>query len=227
MVTDPHFWKRFSVAVHEDEAAKKEMAGRPDLKHSYVPSSVSSTISSPSVLSPIDLSLVSAPASAVLPPPSRRREIWERDSWGPPAIQTQSEKTGETERVMERAQRPKRQPSKLQKSHSTRSTARLLPQQPPPAPAIEEKYLPPSPSHCHRRPSFRCPSSLSLSGRPRHFITWTTITANPDHRASWLESQKKKSRQRTWICWCFWLGIGVLVAGVVAAVLVLRTHHVF
>ncbi|KAH7092531.1 hypothetical protein FB567DRAFT_576891 [Paraphoma chrysanthemicola] len=239
MVNDPNFWKRFSVAVHEDEAAKKEMADRSDLKHSYVTSSSFSSSASPPVLSPIDLSFVLAPAPAALPSPGRRKEIWERDSWGPPPASREGnrDKNGEVAKDLVSA-KPKRQPSKLQKSYSTRSTTRLLPasqqtQQQPlppatpstPAPTKQQHSPKPPPSPRHPR-SFRCPSSLSLSGRPRHFKTWTTITANPSHRASWLESQKKKSRQRTWICWVFWLVLMLVVAGVVVTVLVLKSHHI-
>ncbi|OAG02007.1 uncharacterized protein CC84DRAFT_1262037 [Paraphaeosphaeria sporulosa] len=35
-VQDPTFWKRFSIAVHQDDAAKQEMAQHAELKHSYV-----------------------------------------------------------------------------------------------------------------------------------------------------------------------------------------------
>lgn len=46
-VRDPAFWRRFSVAVHQEEEAAQ--AQRPDLKHTYV---LSSTPTSPDTLSP-------------------------------------------------------------------------------------------------------------------------------------------------------------------------------
>ncbi|KAH3978174.1 hypothetical protein HBI81_026150 [Parastagonospora nodorum] len=51
-------------------------------------------------------------------------------------------------------------------------------------------------------------------------------TPHLKHSGSWLASQKKKSRQRTWLCWCFWLGLMGLVAGVVTAVLILRREGI-
>ncbi|KAL5411903.1 hypothetical protein PMIN04_010059 [Paraphaeosphaeria minitans] len=33
-VQDPNFWKRFSIAVHQDDAAKQELAEHAELKHS-------------------------------------------------------------------------------------------------------------------------------------------------------------------------------------------------
>lgn len=42
VVRDPYFWKRFSVAVHQDEEAAIQStvaspkASRPELKHTYV-----------------------------------------------------------------------------------------------------------------------------------------------------------------------------------------------
>lgn len=49
-----------------------------------------------------------------------------------------------------------------------------------------------------------------------------TKRPNLKHSDSWLESQKKKQRQRTWICWSFWLCLGVLVAGIVVTLLILK-----
>ncbi|KAF2010615.1 hypothetical protein BU24DRAFT_61806 [Aaosphaeria arxii CBS 175.79] len=48
---DPNFWRRFSTAVHQEEAAQIEAAQRPDLKHSYVYPS-DSPCNSPSIASP-------------------------------------------------------------------------------------------------------------------------------------------------------------------------------
>ncbi|KAF2822432.1 hypothetical protein CC86DRAFT_78579 [Ophiobolus disseminans] len=234
MVQDPNFWKRFSTAVHADDAAKE---GRADLKHSYVPSQsqVVRTSAAPILppispsFSPIDymqsLSFVSASApasaSAVLPPPPppsslpRRKEEWEKSEYNLPLSSTTP--SAPAPAPIQQKKIPKRQPSKLRKSPSTRSTHPLLTPLSPPAP--------PPPT----KPPHRCPSSLSLnlSGRSKaHFHTWTTITADAARRDSWLEAQNKKSRQRAWICWAFWGAVIVLVTGVVVAVVVLRAHGV-
>ena len=51
-VRDPDFWKRFSIAVHQDDAEKEQKAQQPELKHSYVIalSEVSSPSEPPSAL---------------------------------------------------------------------------------------------------------------------------------------------------------------------------------
>ncbi|KAF1846374.1 uncharacterized protein K460DRAFT_406582 [Cucurbitaria berberidis CBS 394.84] len=207
MVRDPNFWRRFSIAVHQDDAAKEEMTKAPNLKHSYVPSlsplprsplasPTSSSLKSPEILPLALLSSVPSP----LPPPT------ETPSRRPPP--------------------PKRPRSKLQKTPSTKPLLRPAIPQPPLA-------TPPQPSRpsSQRRTSFPLlslhrhtnSSMMSLSGRPQSsFKFWTTITADPPCRDSWLESQTKKQRQRTWICWCFWLGFGVLIASIVVTLLILK-----
>jgi hypothetical protein len=205
MIQDPHFWKRFSTAVHQDEAIKEEMAGSPDLKHSYVPSISSAPMSPdfPPSAAPSMHNLLAQPAPVAL----RKEEIWQREF--------ESEKQA----LAQHTQRPCKKPSKLKKSASRASTRPLL-----------HKQQQPSLTFSLRRPSIpglRSPSCLSLSGRPKTvFKTWTTCEANPIHSTSWLESQNKKSRHRTWMCWAFWLSMIVLVAGVVVTVLVLRAHGI-
>ncbi|KAF2875913.1 hypothetical protein BDV95DRAFT_591334 [Massariosphaeria phaeospora] len=101
----------------------------------------------------------------------------------------------------------------------------------PPSPAplpLSSTIRSPPPAHRAKPLTFHpSPSSLTLtlhlSGRPpSRFTFWTSVTADPSTRDSWLVAQRRKSRQRAWICWLFWLGLSALVAGVVVAVLVLR-----
>ncbi|PVH98818.1 hypothetical protein DM02DRAFT_643365 [Periconia macrospinosa] len=69
--------------------------------------------------------------------------------------------------------------------------------------------------------------TLGLSGRPQsRFKFWTSVSADPSNRNSWLESQQRKARQRTYICWGFWLALLAIIAGVVAAVLVLKSKGI-
>ncbi|KAF2787441.1 hypothetical protein K505DRAFT_126704 [Melanomma pulvis-pyrius CBS 109.77] len=46
------------------------------------------------------------------------------------------------------------------------------------------------------------------------------------HSDSWLESQRKKKRQRTWICWVFWLSLAGLITGIVVCVLLLKARKI-
>lgn len=238
VVRDPDFWRRFSVAVHQDDLAKQEMQARPGLAHSYVsPSPPSSPpLASPASLDPLVPGLFASPMDSVLSLPTLQ---------SPPAVAFAPEESQRRKRESAPVQ-PRRQPSKLRKSPSTRSTAPLLPPPPPPpkdpgprsSPRLNRPKSPSSHSFKHRYPSlpptpsrhsFRCPSSLSLSGRSKsNFRTWTTITGGADlkNRDSWLESQKRKKKQRTWICWCFWTTAVLLVAGVIVAILVLRAHGI-
>ncbi|CAO2649959.1 Nn.00g012510.m01.CDS01 [Neocucurbitaria sp. VM-36] len=245
MVRDPNFWRRFSIAVHQDDAAKEEMTKRPNLKHSYVPS-FSSVSRSPPLASPTSQSHLSPafPPMAVLPSaPSPTRPSTTKP-WPEKTPSRQQQEVSSQPQPLP----PKRRRSRLQKTPSTRPLLRpALPQQQPQSqqpeplatttttttttttlpPASQQPRRPSSRHltfHPHRHPTTPGSTlSLSLSGRPHSsFRFWTTITADPSHRDSWLESQKKKRRQRTWICWCFWLGLGVLVAGVVVTLVVLR-----
>ncbi|CAI6337830.1 unnamed protein product [Periconia digitata] len=69
--------------------------------------------------------------------------------------------------------------------------------------------------------------TLGLSGRPQsRFKFWTSVSADPSNRNSWLEGQKRKARQRTYMCWSFWLVLAIVVAGVVAAIVVLKHKHI-
>ena len=92
----------------------------------------------------------------------------------------------------------------------------------------------PNPRSSSRRPSnpftrLRNGSQLTLglSGRPQsRFKFWTSVSADPSNRDSWLESQQRKKKHRTWVCWGFWLCLLLVVGGVVAAILVLKSKGI-
>jgi hypothetical protein len=246
MVQDPNFWRRFSLAVHQDDLSKSpEHTG--DLKHSYVDPSPRSPTSQHNLLSPAFPPSPQIPTIALAPPahtvPLRQEEIWQSEF--------EAEKAAMREK--ESVPPPKRRPSKLQKSASRASRRPLLsrssstfsrntssftfPSSQPTSANSTYTYTtttqtttPLSPALA-RPPStlsfLRNPSTLSLSGRRGTvFKTWTEITANHASSDSWLAGQKKKSKQRAWLCWCFWLTFMVLVAGVIVAVLVLKSHGI-
>ncbi|KAL6161156.1 hypothetical protein ACJQWK_08973 [Exserohilum turcicum] len=48
----------------------------------------------------------------------------------------------------------------------------------------------------------------------------------PKHSDSWLVRQKKKERHRTWLCWAFWMVFMLLVAGIVATILILKSRKI-
>jgi hypothetical protein len=221
MVRDPQFWKRFSVAVHQDDLEKHNIQ---DPKQSYV----SSSLSSPSP---------TAPGS-----PTSQTHLHTTPTTFPPMAQLQSTRSSfaapsplsaelsASQIRLEKKQRPR---SKLQKTPSTKPLLRPsisiretthIQEEPPLSP------LPPSRPHSFFRTPNLSTLSLShihLSGRPQsRFHFTTTITADASHRDSWLASQQRKARQRTWICWCFWIAFLLLVAGVVVTVLVLRAHKI-
>jgi hypothetical protein len=69
--------------------------------------------------------------------------------------------------------------------------------------------------------------TLGLSGRPgSRFHFFTTVTADPSNRDSWLESQRRKQKHRTYICWGFWGVFLLLIAGVVVAVVLLKSRGI-
>ncbi|CBX91450.1 predicted protein [Plenodomus lingam JN3] len=257
---DPNFWKRFSVAVHQDELAKTEMSQQNtnnhcDLKHSYVSSSRSSSApTSPAPASPtsptslfspvpnaltLPLAYPTTPAQPSLSQPSnnddnnRNTKPAKQDRQNPrtttsttPPKRTKLQKTPSQKTLLRPTLTPL--PSSNQKRTSIYTTSTntnatttppTQPNRPPPLP------LPPPPSHNHKphRQSCHPPSpSLNLYNRPpSRFKFWTTISADAPRRDSWLESQKKKARQRAWMCWAFWGVVGCVVAGVVVTVVVL------
>ncbi|KAH7347066.1 hypothetical protein BKA66DRAFT_576424 [Pyrenochaeta sp. MPI-SDFR-AT-0127] len=220
VVRDPNFWRRFSIAVHQDEAAKEEMTKRPDMKHSYVPSH-----SSPS-RTPLAPSTPRTPLSLDIPPMALISPVAVHSPLSLPAMQSSP-----SERPSRQPQSPKRRRSKLQKTPSTKPLLR-----PSIQPSTDVPLSPPQPAFAAttRRPSFSHrsfnrytnSSTLTLSGRPTTHRFWTTITADPSNRNSWLESQRKKRRQRTWICWIFWLCFLLLVAAIVTTLLILKSKKI-
>jgi hypothetical protein len=255
-IQDPNFWKRFSTAVHNSDLAKDGHPDLKHSYVPSAPSSAPMSPTSQSHLfspaaSVSNLRVVSCPPPALLGTRSdsanglRREEVWQAE------FDTQRREKHEMEERSSSRPRPVRQPSKLKKSASRASTRPLLSHRRQSSSihfassshntptlkqtTISQTSLPRPNSILH---SLRSPSSLSLSGRPRTlFKTWTTITGNAAAHSnsntdggynsdSWLESQQRKKRQRTWICWCFWLGLIALVAGVVVAILVLRKYDI-
>jgi hypothetical protein len=96
------------------------------------------------------------------------------------------------------------------------------------ADSAKEAYAPP---HAHSTPVARHANSsqltLAFSGRPQsRFKFWTSVTADPTNRDSWLEGQRRKRRHRAWVCWTFWICLLLLVGGAVAAVLVLKKEGI-
>ena len=251
MIRDPQFWKRFSVAVHQDDLEKEIMTAQ-DTKNPYVTSSslsspapsplgsptsqtkLSSSWSLPAIGYPPMVQLgslrssciVSSPLSPLSPLSASDKAVWDAGS-----------EANKSSKKKEKKQRPE---SALQKTSSTKPLLRPDISDPHPSrtshppstpPQIEIEPLPPS------RSFFRTPnlSTLSLtrslaplSGRPAsRFKFVTTISADaPHHRDSWLARQKKKERQRMWICWAFWSVFLLLIAGVVVTVLVLKAHGI-
>ncbi|KAH6883360.1 hypothetical protein BKA58DRAFT_35420 [Alternaria rosae] len=237
MVRDPQFWKRFSVAVHQDDLEK--INHPQDTKQSYVSSSLSPPLGSPT--SQTHLPITSPPMVQLQ---STRSSYAASNSLSPLSVEIFSGGMN-THTVQKEKEKKKERPrSKLQKTPSTKpllrpsisiqeltSTTTQSAYQPPFSP------LPSSPTHPPRSTSrphsfFRTPnlSTLSLShlsGRPQsRFHFTTTITADASHRDSWLASQQRKAKQRTWICWCFWICFLMLVAGVVVAIIILKQHKI-
>lgn len=256
MIRDPQFWNRFSIAVHQDDLEKQLMTtqnpkhsyvstsrspfspaqsplGSPTSPTHHLPPPSSPGYPPMVQLSSLRSSIMSTPLSP-LSPLSRETPLSE-----PTTPDSKKSKPPKNKRMSK--QRPR---SHLQKTPSTKPLLRPdIPAATSPqyhkkaAPSssasssaniyLDPLVLPASPS----RPFFRAPNlstlSLSLSGRPTsRFKFVTTITADASHRDSWLVRQKKKERQRTWLCWAFWLVFLVLVAGVVVMVLVLRAKHI-
>ncbi|KAF2675853.1 hypothetical protein K458DRAFT_397524 [Lentithecium fluviatile CBS 122367] len=221
-INDPNFWKRFSVAVHQSDAEKAELASRPDLKHSYVALEICETtnpfspITTPTSQCPSTPSYHHTPLSPVAPRSAS-------PSSAPAATQLGERHRGAEEpHAKGRTPTPPRTPTRLQKKPSN-AHAR-------PTPRPDKSPRRPSLAHIHApftRHTNTSHLTLGLSGRPpSRFKFWTSVTADPSNRDSWLEGQRRKRKQRTWICWAFWVGFVVLVGGVVAAILVLRARGV-
>jgi hypothetical protein len=203
-IQDPNFWHRFSVAVHNDDAEKQ------DLKHSYVISlDIPSTLASPTTPSsqrPLTLESQPPPLSPM-----------SHDAFPLSPLEPLSPPTSPSSSIPRTpsGRRLKKSPSQ----HKTKINAK--------SPKSPRR---PSLAHIHApftRHGNASNLTIGLSGRPpSRFKFWTNITADPSNRDSWLEGQRRKRRQRTWICWCFWIGFFVLVGGIVAAILVLRSKGI-
>lgn len=246
MVQDPNFWRRFSVAVHNDEAAALENGtGTKETKHAYVvslsspPDSPASTPTSHCHLSPaLPAAAFTRPLSAPAPAfaaekqntahRSRAKSTY-NDSMphGKPVLLALHTLTSTPPPF------PTSLPSTPRSAHFAPSPQTLTPPRPsrrtsrfraalcshPPSPLLS-----PPPKHASRCPNAsRLSLGMSLSGRPRSsFRFWTTISADGARRESWLAGQTRKARQRAWMCWAFWGVFVLLVAGAVVAVLVLK-----
>ncbi|KAF1952845.1 hypothetical protein CC80DRAFT_166826 [Byssothecium circinans] len=225
-VRDPNFWKRFSIAVHQDEALKEELAKHPELKHTYVTAlALSSSVSLDSTTMP---SPVATPRSEshILDPtftnpipkfsqhPQPMSPVALRPMTAAPSPDSQRPITHPTPPAtppLAHTQPPTR-PNRLTKTPTPKSTKSKT--------SITRPRARSNPFTRHANSS---QMTLGLSGRPQsRFKFWTSVSADPSNRDSWLENQQRKSKQRTYMCWGFWGVVACLVAGVVATVLVLK-----
>lgn len=201
LVRDPAFWRRFSMAVHLDEEAQLQKEQTPELKHSYV-----SHIEPLSPSTQDDASLLAAGV---------RSETQSRTTPSPvPSI------FKKTVIIQSTPADPASHPA---------SPAHTPAQAQPPKrkPSVLTKASPRKPGRVYRGLGSRNGNSsvltLGLSGRPNsRFNFWTSISADPSHRESWLEEQRRKKSKRTCMCWGFWLGFLLFVAAIVVAILLLK-----
>jgi hypothetical protein len=210
-VNDPNFWKRFSVAVHNDDASKA------DLKHSYVitldapdtahkdPSPVTTPTSEAPLSHSFQLRPLSPTSPSILSPSLKSPGLDNKWPLSSPLASPTTPRNG-----------------RLQKARpgEHRSPARKA------SPPVLSQPRRPSLAHILPFTHHNNSSQMTLggiTGRPAsRFKFWTSISADPTNRDSWLEGQRRKRKQRTWICWAFWLGLAAIVGGVVATVLILR-----
>ena len=280
MVQDPNFWRRFSVAVHNDEAAMlaadsmASVKGKKETKHAYVVS-LSSPIDSPVTtptsqchLSPAFPPMaftrpLSAPVIALRDQTEQERRKEGRKSKATSGTKSVYFDAEEHEKHSEMIALSKL-PSISQFATAPSTHAPSLPSTPrsthfalaadtPPSKRASRRAsrfrfalsshppsLPPTPKSTTFAPDVssskrtsrrfsknpngsRLSLGISLSGRPgSSFRFWTTVTADPSHSDTWLESQQRKSKQRTYMCWAFWMTFLVVVVGAIVTVLVLR-----
>ncbi|KAF3051269.1 hypothetical protein E8E11_010589 [Didymella keratinophila] len=279
MVQDPNFWRRFSVAVHNDEAAMlaaEAATGKRETKHAYVVS-FSSPIDSPSSptsqchLSPaFPPAAFTRPVSAPAPVFQEKQQESKRKSEanGTQSVYFSSSETKTPEMIAlhklpSYTQSPAYNPSVPDlpstpsaahfaaaadtppSKRASKRTSRFrfaLSSHPPSLPATPKSTTfsfsaPPSKrtSRFMARNGSRLSLGISLSGRPKSaFRFWTTITAGDIsdetnagiRNDSWLEGQRRKARQRAWMCWAFWGVFLLLVVGAVVTVLLLREKNI-
>lgn len=267
MVQDPNFWRRFSVAVHNNEAAqlaKGDGNGSKEIKHAYVVS-LSSPAASPVATPTSQCHLspafppsaftrpLSAPVSSSKMEKAREEARESRATSGARSVYFDAEEKPETIplrnlpsflQLAQSSHTPSLPPTprsaqfSLEKFSSKRASRRAsrfrfaLSSHPPSLPPTPKSTHFPSGASQSKRSSRRFTKNLnpsrlslglSLSGRPKHsFRFWTTITADASHSDSWLESQNRKSRQRTYMCWAFWMTFLVVVVGAIVTVLILK-----
>lgn len=294
MVQDPNFWRRFSVAVHNDEAAmlaadlESGQKGKRETKHAYVvsltspidsPSSISTPTSqchlSPAFPPSAFTRPLSAPASALSPPlaagKKTRKEVRKSHATsGTQSIYFDADEERQPEMIalhkLTSCPQPilpfpsntldSSLPSTPKSTHfalppppplttppSHRASKRAsrfrfaLTSHPPSQPSTPKSlsFPSPHPSSSKRTSRFftqrpngsRLSLGVSLSGRPKSaFRFWTTIEADAPNRDSWLEGERRKARQRAYMCWAFWGGFLVVVVGAIVAVLVLKGKEI-
>ncbi|KAG9199111.1 hypothetical protein G6514_009029 [Epicoccum nigrum] len=257
MVQDPNFWRRFSVAVHNDEAAmlaKDLESGKKETKHAYVMSH-SSPLDSPTTPNSQTLLSPAFPPAAFARPLSAPVPILQREA-ASAREQRRSHAAGEKS-VYFSASVEEKAPEMIAlhklPSPSSPQTSRFSISPPPsPKPNRISRLRFPLTSHPPTQPSTplsatfapstktspstrwsriknpngsRLSLGVSLSGRPKSaFRFWTTISADAatSRDSEWLEGQRRKARQRTWMCWLFWMVFLVVVVGAVVTVVVLR-----
>ncbi|KAF2265471.1 hypothetical protein CC78DRAFT_185442 [Lojkania enalia] len=199
-VRDPTFWRRFSLAVHLDDK-EKALRAHPELKHTYV-SSLSSPCTSTGPTSPCNWPSSPPTYHGYLPDPTNEKaqDGFQKDDGARGASLKDFDFQPPAAAPPTRP-KPSRQPTRLSKKPPFQTYTTM-----------------------HRNPS---QLTLGLSGRPpSRFKFWTSISANGLTSDSWLEAQLRKKRQRTWMCWAFWLVFFALVAGVVIAILLLKARHI-
>lgn len=225
-VNDPNFWKRFSVAVHNDDASKVAHA---DLKHSYVISldapdpthtDPSSHITTPTSDSPLSLAFQLRPLSPI---PLSTLSPSLDDKW-PLSPEVPSSPLPPRNGRLQKAP-PGSALSPTPKSPQAKTAPPVFSFSQPRRPSFAHIHVPFASSHHHHNGSQM--TLGGFTGRPAsRFKFWTSISADPTNRDSWLEGQRRKRKQRTWICWAFWLALAAVVGGAVATILILREKHI-
>jgi hypothetical protein len=211
MVRDPAFWKRFSTAVHLDEEAQAQ-ASTPGLKHQYVEPPSPALASPDSIPRPSTTNTTTRLFSLSSSTPNTAQQPFA----SPSAPAPESSITSTTSSTSSAPSKPKRNlppRRKITKTHTTTTTTEF-------APSSVSKQ----PLYTRRNAS---QLTLGLSGRPpSRFRFWTSISADPHNRESWLEEQQRKKSKRTCMCWGFWLVFFAFVAGIVVTILLLKSKGI-
>ena len=234
VVQDPNFWRRFSTAVHQDDAEKslEAQSGTSSLKHAYVSTATNTTTTTPKT---IPTTTTAARTSTPCTPLSPSFSINSGSPLHRDAVPYPAPAHTHTHPYTPPP------PERSSKSMSFISQSISFTGGPLTGPPSPYKFAS-SPSSPQRRGAKR--TSRRISGFTRHvnasslsfgalagrrgsqFRFCTTITADGTSSDSWLVSQKKKQRQRAWMCWAFWITLAAVVAGVVVAVLLLKAKGI-